>query len=56
MKLLLKQSGIIIMFLGIIILSYAMFAHVQNNTILIWSLVLILLGMIAYVVINRYLE
>jgi len=56
MKMLLKQSGIIIMFIGIIILSYALFAHIQNNGILILSLGFILVGLIAYIAVNSYIE
>jgi hypothetical protein len=56
MKMLLKQSGIIIMFIGILILSYAFFGNIQNNSVLLTSLLFVIFGLVIYIAVNNYID
>ncbi len=56
MKELLKQLGLIIMLIGIGIVLFIMGKGENNNTALLWSLIIIIVGLITYIVINHYVE
>lgn len=56
MKELLKQLGLIIMLIGIGIVLFVMAKGENNNTALLWSLIIIVVGLITYIVINHYVE
>ena len=53
---LLKQSGLIIIFIGILLLIVTMASGTVTNKVLLWSLVIILFGLIEYIVVNRFVE
>jgi predicted membrane protein len=53
---LLKQSGLIIIFIGIILLIVTMASGTVTNKILLWSLIIVLLGLIEYILVNRFVE
>jgi hypothetical protein len=56
MKEFLKRSGIIFIVLGVLVLGYAEFAKLNNNTFLAVSGMLIFGGFIVYVVLNNILD
>ena len=53
---LLKNAGLLIIMIGVIILGIVVFAGSQTNTSLGLSLVLIIVGLIAHIVIGKMLE
>ena len=53
---LLKNAGLLIILIGVIILGIVVFAGSQTNTSLALSLVLIIVGLIAHIVIGKMLE
>jgi hypothetical protein len=53
---LLKQSGLIIIFIGIMLLIVNMASGIITNKILLWSLIIVLFGLIEYIVVNRFVE
>ena len=53
---LLKNAGLLIILIGVIILGVVVFSGAQNNTNLGLSLVLIIAGLIAHIVIGKKLE
>jgi len=55
-KTLLKNAGLLIILIGVIILGIVVFAGTQTNASLALSLVLIVLGLIAHIVISRMVE
>jgi uncharacterized membrane protein len=55
MKIFLRFLGIIIMVIGLIILAISEFSNQDNNTLLAISGGAIILGLITYVIINRYM-
>jgi len=55
MKIFLKYLGIIIMIIGLIILAISEFSQKDNNTLLVISGGAIIIGLITYVVINRFM-
>ncbi len=56
MKAFLKRFGLIIIILGILILTYAEFSKIDNNTLLLVSGGMILGGFLFYVVLNNILD
>ena len=56
MKALLKNSGIIVLFIGLFIVAYTSFSTVQSNTGLWSGGLLILLGLIVYILTNRHID
>lgn len=56
MKDIIKNLGIISIIIGVIILSLAVFKETQTNAKLAVSLVLIVIGLIGHIVINKYVE
>lgn len=56
MKGLLKNLGLILILLGAIILMACSFTgNVNNNTILVSSVILVIVGLISYILINKRL-
>ena len=53
---LLKNAGLLIILIGVIILGIVVFAGFQTNASLALSLVLIIVGLIAHIVIGKMLE
>ena len=56
LKTLLKNAGLLIILIGVIILALVVFAGTQTNSSLALSLVLVVLGLIAHIFINRMVE
>lgn len=56
MKQLVKYLGIIIILIGVAILAIPQFMGVTTNTTLGIGLVVMIIGLIAHIVINRYVE
>jgi hypothetical protein len=56
LKTLLKNAGLLIILVGVIILSLVVFMGTQTNTSLGLSLVLIVLGLLAHIFINRKVD
>lgn len=57
MKGLIKNSGLILVLAGVIILMYCSFSgNVNNNVILAVSTALIVLGLIAYIVLHKFIR
>ena len=56
MKELLKNLGIISIIAGVVILSISVFKETTNNTILAISLVLIVIGLLGHIFLNRYID
>ena len=55
-KTLLKNAGLLIILIGVIILALVVFAGTQTNASLALSLVLIIVGLLAHIVIGRMVE
>ena len=53
---LLKNAGLLIILIGVIILGIVVFAGSQTNASLALSLVLIIVGLIGHIVIGKMLE
>jgi len=53
---LLKNAGLLIILIGVIILGIVVFAGFQTNASLALSLVLIIVGLIGHIVIGKMLE
>jgi hypothetical protein len=53
---LLKNAGLLIILIGVIILGIVVFAGSQTNTSLALSLLLIIVGLIAHIVIGKMVE
>ena len=56
LKTLLKNAGLLIILIGVIILGIVVFSGAQTNTSLGLSLVLIIVGLIAHIVIGKMVE
>ena len=56
MKEFVKRFGIIFIVLGVLVLSYAEIAKLNNNTFLLVSAVLIMGGFILYIILNNILD
>lgn len=55
-KLLLQNLGIIILLLGVIVLALHYFSAVRSNAYLAVGLGLIIVGILSYLLINKYLK
>jgi len=53
---LVKQSGLIIILIGVLLLIIPMVIGSLNNKILMWSLVIILVGLLEYIAVNHFVE
>jgi len=56
MKELLKNTGLIVILIGVIILGYVVFTQVQTNSKLALSAVLIVGGLLLHIFINKYVK
>lgn len=56
MKDILKNLGILSIIAGVVILSIAVFKETQTNTTLAISLVLIVVGLIGHIFLNKYID
>lgn len=56
MKTIIKNSGLVLLFAGLIIVAYTSFSTIQENTGLWVGGLMIFLGLIAYIVTNRFVE
>ena len=55
-KELLKNAGLLVILAGVIVLGIVVFAKVQTNTHLSLSLILIVGGLLAHIVINKLVD
>jgi len=53
---LLKNAGLIIILIGVIVLGVVVFTKVQTNSYLLLSLGLIVSGLLAHIVINKIVD
>ena len=53
---LLKNAGLLIILIGVIILGLVVFTGTQTNASLGLSLVLVVLGLLAHIIINRMVD
>ena len=54
MKGLLKNLGLVLILIGVVILLACSFTgNVNNNSLLVTSIVLVVLGLVSYIVINK---
>lgn len=56
MKELLKSLGLLSILAGVVVLSIAVFFEIQTNTKLAVSLILIIIGLIGHIILNKYIE
>ncbi len=56
LKELLKNAGLLVILIGVIVLGVVVFAQVQTNSHLGLSLILIASGLLAHIVISRYVN
>jgi hypothetical protein len=56
LKTLLKNAGLLVILVGVIILGLVVFTGTQTNASLALSLVLVTLGLIAHIFINRMVD
>jgi uncharacterized protein YjeT (DUF2065 family) len=56
LKDLLKNAGLIVILAGVIILGIVVFKGVQTNSTLAVSLVLVIVGLLAHIVINKIVD
>jgi uncharacterized protein YjeT (DUF2065 family) len=56
MKLLLRRFGILFVIIGVIILAFSEFKQLENNSLLIWSGILIVGGLVIYIILNNIIE
>ena len=56
LKELLKIAGLLVILAGVIILGVVVFTKVQTNSHLTFSLILIVGGLLAHIMINKYVD
>lgn len=56
LKTLLKNAGLLVILVGVIILGLVVFTGTQTNASLGISLVLVTLGLIAHIIVNRMVD
>jgi len=56
LKTLLKNAGLLVILIGVIILGVVVFVGSQTNANLAFSLVLIVVGLLAHIIINRLVD
>jgi len=56
LKELLKNAGLLIILIGVIILGVVVFTQVQTNTYLGLSLGLVIVGLLTHIVINKIVD
>jgi len=52
----LKQSGLIVILIGVLLLIIPMAIGKVNNSILLWSMIVIIVGLAEYIVVNHFVE
>lgn len=52
MKVLLKRLGIFVVLAGVVVLAYSEFQKLEDNTLLIWSGGLVVVGLLLYILVN----
>ncbi len=56
MKKIIEHSGLFFILLATIILSIKQFNHIEGNFLLLISLILIFIGIVDYIVINKIID
>jgi hypothetical protein len=56
LKELLKNAGLLVILAGVIILGISVFTHIQTNALLSLSLVLVIVGLLGHIVINKVVD
>lgn len=56
MKVFLKRFGLIFVVAGVVILAYSEFSKLESNSLLAWSLGLIIVGLVLYLILNAIIE
>ncbi|MFO7754570.1 MAG: hypothetical protein R6V34_01155 [Bacteroidales bacterium] len=56
MKVLLKRLGIFVVLAGVGVLAYSEFQKLENNTLLIWSGGLVVVGLLLYILVNSLMQ
>jgi uncharacterized protein YjeT (DUF2065 family) len=56
MKDILKNLGLILIIIGVVILSIVVFRETQSNGVLATSLILVVGGLFAHIFLNKYLD
>ena len=56
MKAFLKRFGLLFVLAGVVVLAYSEFQRLENNSLLIWSGGLIVVGLLLYIVLNSVIE
>lgn len=56
MKVFLKRFGLLFVLVGVVVLAYSEFKGMESNTLLIWSLGLLIVGLLLYIILNTTLE
>ena len=56
MKQILRNLGLLVILIGVVFLSIVVFNQTQTNAKLMVSLVLIIVGFLGHIVLNRYLN
>lgn len=56
MKELMKHAGVILVLIGVVILAVPQFMHTMTNGLLLAGLIVIILGIIATIVLNKVVE
>jgi len=56
LKTLLKNAGLLVILIGVIILGIVVFVGTQTNSNLALSMVLIIVGLLAHIIINRLVD
>ncbi len=53
---LLKQSGLLIIIIGVLLLIVTMAIGKASNSILLWSMIIIIFGLLEYIAVNHFIE
>lgn len=56
MKVLVKRIGLLFVLAGVAVLAYSELSNLESNSLLIWSGVLVVLGLALYIVLNSVME
>ncbi len=56
MKVFLKRFGLLFVVAGVVILAYSEFSKLESNSLLAWSLGLIIVGLVLYLILNAIIE
>lgn len=56
LKELIKNSGLIVILIGVIILGVVVITKIETNSHLLLSLALIVGGLLAHIIVNKYID